>query len=155
MNNSPVKKGYNKEVILVVDDDRMILSMISESLQVFGYSVIEAENGFKAIDIFEKVHRRDLMDQGSLPKQSREELAGVPDLVILNVSTPDMRGGEVLNRMKEIEPDIKVLISSNEDLNNELKEVKMQGCKEFIKKPFTVIELDEKIKSILGHKGYK
>jgi CheY-like chemotaxis protein len=150
MNDLAGRKSFSREVILVVDDDKMILTMVSEALQVFGYNVIEAENGFKAIDIFEKVHGRDRKDQGGQRKQSRVELAAVPDLVLLDVSTPDMRGGEVLNRIKEIEPDMKVLISGGANIDNEINEVMRQGCMGFIEKTLTVIELNEKIRSILG-----
>lgn len=138
------------KLILIVDDDKMILDMVSEALHIFGYNVIEAENGFSAIDILRKVCDRN-------PEESDPDVVNfrakspwsMPDLVVLDVNMPDMRGGELLEKMKEIEPGLKVLLSTGLSINGEVMDIMKRGCSGFIQKPFTITELNEKIKLIL------
>ena len=137
------------EVILIVDDDRVILKMVGEALDVFGYHVIKAENGLKAIDILKTVTERNAKGSESVVRKTDESSMILPDLVVLDINMPDMRGGEVLEKIKEIDPGVKVLLTTGSDINREVKDIMKQGCRGFIQKPFTITELDAKIQSIL------
>jgi CheY-like chemotaxis protein len=63
---------------------------------------------------------------------------------------PIMGGGEAYDRMKEINPDIRVLLSSGFSIDGEASEILERGCDGFIQKPFTMKQLSGKIKEILG-----
>jgi putative two-component system response regulator len=67
--------------ILIVDDEQDTLSVLGKGLTAEGYSIIKADNGSNALD---------------LAKSER------PDLIILDVLMPDMEGGEVARRLKEV-----------------------------------------------------
>ena len=65
---------------------------------------------------------------------------------------PGVGGGEAYDRMKEINPDIKVLLSSGYSINGQAKEILERGCNGFIQKPFTMKELSKAIREVLGKK---
>jgi DNA-binding response OmpR family regulator len=77
--------------ILLVDDEEGIQLLYREEFEEEGYVVISAYNGDEALEKF-----------------NREP----PDLVILDINMPGMSGIEVLRRMKEINPDLPVILSS-------------------------------------------
>ncbi|GAB4338782.1 MAG: response regulator [Desulfobulbaceae bacterium] len=80
-----------KKRILLVDDEEGIQLLYREEFEEEGYEVISALNGEEALDKF---------------------TADPPDLVILDINMPGMNGIEVLRRMKEINPDLPVILSS-------------------------------------------
>jgi DNA-binding NtrC family response regulator len=55
----------------------------------------------------------------------------------------------VFNRIKEINPKAKVLLSSGYSLNSQAQEIMAQGCNGFIQKPFDIVALSRKIRDIL------
>ena len=60
-----------------------------------------------------------------------------------------MGGGETYDRLKEVDPDIKVLLSSGYSINGEASDILERGCHGFIQKPFNVKDLSQKIREIL------
>jgi two-component system, response regulator, stage 0 sporulation protein F len=80
-----------KKRILVVDDEEGIQLLYREEFEDEGYEVLSAYNGEEAMAVF-----------------GREGL----DLVILDINMPGMNGIEVLRRMKEIDPNLPVILSS-------------------------------------------
>ena len=77
--------------ILVADDEMSIRLLYSEELREEGYEVFTASNGREALEVVEK-----------------EPL----DLIILDIKMPEMNGIEVLRRIKELHPNLPVLLSS-------------------------------------------
>jgi len=65
---------------------------------------------------------------------------------------PDMGGGETYDRIKEINPEVKVLLSSGYSIDGEATEILKRGCQGFIQKPFGMEELSMKIREILDGK---
>jgi CheY-like chemotaxis protein len=65
---------------------------------------------------------------------------------------PDMGGGETYDRMKEINPDIKALLSSGYGIDGQATEIVERGCDGFIQKPFDMKQLSKKIRQILDKK---
>ena len=63
---------------------------------------------------------------------------------------PKMNGKEVFKRLKEINPDVKVLLSSGYSLDGEAQEVMDLGCAGFIQKPFRLQDLTRVLAQILG-----
>ena len=119
-----------KETVLLIDDEDMIIDVCKEILNALGYKVLIARNGRNAIDLY-KAHRDTI------------------DLVILDMIMPVMGGGETYDRMKEINPDIKVLLSSGYSINGQATEILNRGCNGFIQKPFNMKELSRSIREVL------
>jgi PAS domain S-box-containing protein len=122
------------ETIFLIDDEEMILETGKKLLEALGYQVWIASDGRKAIEIFQ---------------ERRESI----DLVILDMVMPNMGGGEVFDRMKEISSGVKVLLSSGYSLNGEATKILERGCNGFIQKPFDMKQLSQSIRMILNQKG--
>jgi len=125
-------KRFIKEgrTVLLVDDEEVVLEVGRELLEAMGYRVLIAKDGKKAVDVYRK---------------NRDEI----DIVLLDMVMPNMSGGEAYDRMKEINPDIKVLLSSGFSIHGEASKILERGCNGFIQKPFTMKDLSGKIRDIL------
>jgi two-component system cell cycle sensor histidine kinase/response regulator CckA len=119
------------ETILLVDDEKLVLEVGAKVLEKMGYTVLVAQSGREAIDIFGK---------------NKDDI----DLVILDMIMPDMGGGETYDRIKQINSRVKVILSSGYSINGQAGEIMKRGCNGFIQKPFKANELSEKLKEILG-----
>jgi len=122
-----------KETILLVDDEEIILDVGEALLTSLGYTVLTAQGGKEAITTL----------RSSLPSSP-------PDLVILDMIMPGMGGGETYDRMKELFPTIKVLLSSGYSIDGQAKEILKRGCNGFLQKPFTLGELSKAIREVVG-----
>ena len=116
--------------ILLVDDEEMVLAVGERFLKVMGYQVLIAREGREAIEVYQK-HRETI------------------DLVLLDIIMPNMKGGEVFDRLKEISPDIKVLLSSGYSIDGEASQILERGCGGFIQKPFDMKQLSQSIGALL------
>ncbi len=116
--------------ILVVEDDEAVLEACSEMLTLLRYTPICVSAGEAAIDIFSR--RRDDID-----------------LVILDLILTDLNGGEVFDRLRAIDPDIRVLLASGYSLDGEAAGILERGCNGFIQKPFTIEQLSRKLDGLL------
>jgi CheY-like chemotaxis protein len=63
-----------------------------------------------------------------------------------------MGGGDTYDRLKELNPDIKVLLSSGYSINGQATKILERGCDGFIQKPFNVMGLSRKIRGVLDKK---
>ncbi len=124
----PVIRGSG--TILLVDDEEMVLETGAEVLKKLGYRVLEAKGGREALKIYSENNPI--------------------DLVILDVIMPDIGGGEAYDKMKEMNPNVKVLLSSGYSIDGEAKEILDRGCDAFIQKPFDIKELSKSVKQVLG-----
>ena len=64
---------------------------------------------------------------------------------------PDMGGSEVFDTLKEINPDIKVLLSSGYSITGQATEILERGCDGFIQKPFNISQLSQELREILDN----
>ena len=126
--NGPIDHG--KGTILLVDDEVSLLQVGSEMLAALGYKVLSADNGQDAIDIY-TTHKKKI------------------DLVILDMIMPGMTGGDVFVRLKEIDPNIKAILSSGYSLDDQGKRIMDHGFRCFMQKPFGMKDLSIKIKEVL------
>jgi DNA-binding NtrC family response regulator len=62
---------------------------------------------------------------------------------------PEMGGGETYDRLKAIDPEIKVLLSSGYSINGQAGDIMKRGCNGFIQKPFNMKYLSRKVRDIL------
>jgi CheY-like chemotaxis protein len=65
---------------------------------------------------------------------------------------PGMGGGETFDRLREIKPDVKVLLSSGYSINGQATKILKRGCDGFIQKPFNMNQLAEKIQKIRANR---
>ena len=72
------------------------------------------------------------------------------DLAILDMIMPDIGGSETFNRLKEMNPDIKVILASGYSLDGEAEAIMARGCKGFIQKPAKMASLSQQIREALG-----
>jgi two-component system, cell cycle sensor histidine kinase and response regulator CckA len=129
--NNELKTLTGTETILVVDDEQMVLEIAGEMLKGLGYNIHKALGGRNAIEIY---------------RQKRIEI----DMVILDMIMPEMGGKDTYCQLKEIDPEVSVLLSSGYSLDKNTSKILALGCKGFIQKPFTVEELSIKIRDILN-----
>src|SRR4030043_128518 len=127
--SAPISKAIG--TVLLVDDEEVILDVSEKVLKVLGYKVLVARSGAEAIEIFKK-------HQDSI------------DLVLLDIIMPHMGGGEVYDRLKEISPEVKVLLSSGYSIDGEASKIMARGCNGFIQKPFDIMQLSQSIRAILS-----
>ncbi|MBA4396168.1 MAG: hypothetical protein C0394_02070, partial [Syntrophus sp. (in: bacteria)] len=72
------------------------------------------------------------------------------DLVILDMIMPGISGGETFDRLREIHPDIRVLLSSGYSIEGRARQILERGCKGFLQKPFQLAMLSQKVREVLG-----
>ena len=116
--------------ILLVDDEERILTVGREICKALGYSVITAASGKEAVKIYKK-------DQNKI------------NLVILDMIMPEMNGLETFMKLKKINPDIKVLLSTGYSIDEKAQEMLKQGCRGYILKPYSVIDFSHKLREVL------
>ena len=126
----PVRRVSGYETLLLVDDEEMILNVGTQMLERLGYTVLTARTGQDAIDIY----RREM---------------GTIAMVILDMIMPVMSGRDLFENLKEINPDLKTLLSSGYSIDGQAAEILKRGCNGFIQKPFTLDALSQKIREII------
>ena len=113
---APAVQG-GAEAILVVDDEEMVIKACSRMLKRLGYNVVAVQSGEEAVSLY------------------RQRYRGIA-LVLLDMLMPGMGGGETYDKLKQINPHVKVLLSSGFSLNNQAREILARGCSGFIQKPY-------------------
>lgn len=116
------------ETVLVVDDEKAILSMLKDTLEGLDYKVYTRDSGITGLKTFME---KDI------------------DLVILDIKMPDMGGKEVLEKMLEIDPKVKILLFSGYSEQDKHKDLLGMGAKGFIGKPFKIDEFLRKVREVL------
>ena len=137
------------ETVLLVDDEEMILDVNKEILQSMGYSVLTAGSGVEALNIMNQSDLSTIINDKGQKNDVSYGIHGDPDLVILDMIMPDMGGGEVFDKIKDINPNIKVLLSSGYSKNGKVNEILKRGCDGFIQKPFNMKNLSKRIRRVL------
>ena len=117
-------------MILVVDDEEIVRKTAKATLQRYGYTVVEAENGLEAVEMFERM---------------RDSVS----LVLLDLTMPIMSGEETHRRIKAINPSVPVIVSSGYDEMEAARRFGSEGVLDFIKKPYVAQKLAEKVKAAM------
>ena len=121
---------YGTETILLVDDEDMIWDVIIDMLQELGYSVLLAGNGREAIEIY-------------------TENPGSIDLILLDMVMPEMDGHRAFFKLREINPEARVLLSSGYVSAADVQDVLQAGAAGFLRKPYRMVDLARKVREIL------
>jgi two-component system cell cycle sensor histidine kinase/response regulator CckA len=124
------KMGRSK-CVLLVDDEEVILDVGTMMLEKIGYQVLGARNSAEAVEIF---------------KQSGNEI----DLVLLDLKLPDESGAETFKKIRAIDPDARVILSTGYNETQEVFELMDLGCRGMLQKPFSLERLFEKVAEALS-----
>jgi len=116
------------EKILVVDDEWELRNLLTEFLTGEGYDVIQASNGEQALELAEK-----------------EE----PQVILLDVKMPGIDGIEVCRRLKEEDKTRFIPIIMVTALEDRDVDAFVEGADDFVTKPFSLVELSFRVKSML------
>ena len=115
------------ETILVVEDEESVMKLVKTSLGKYGYSILTAANGQEGLDVY---------------NDNRDSV----DLVLLDLTMPIMSGEMFLERILEINPDIKVVLSSG---HGEEEMQKYTEAKGYVTKPYTLNDLARIVRTVL------
>ena len=116
--------------ILICDDAAFMRMMIKDILTKNGYNVAgEAENGLKAVEKFKEVN---------------------PDLVLMDITMPEMDGIQALKEIKKIDGGAQVIMCSAMGQQAMVIESIQAGAKDFIVKPFQAERVIEAVKKVVG-----
>ncbi len=130
----PEKLVKGSGAVMLVDDEAYIREIADHILSRIGYRVITADSGKRAIELY---------------KEKKEEI----DLVILDMIMPNMGGGKTFERLKEIDPDCRILIASGYSIDKDTENLLKENRDAYIRKPFSINKLAGKISSILETPG--
>ncbi|AKP48849.1 MULTISPECIES: response regulator [Bacillus] len=117
------------EKILIVDDQFGIRILLNEVLQKEGYETYQASNGAQALEIVDRYS---------------------PDLVLLDMKIPGMDGIEILKRMKQKDPDIRVIIMTAYGELDMIQEAKELGVLTHFAKPFDIDDIRNAVKQYIS-----
>ena len=116
--------------ILICDDAAFLRMMIKDILSKNGYNVAgEAENGAKAVEKYNELK---------------------PDLVLMDITMPEMDGIQALKKIKETDPTALVIMCSAMGQQAMVIESIQAGAKDFIVKPFQADRVIEAVKKVVG-----
>ncbi len=118
------------ETILFIDDEDEILAVGRKILTGLGYQVILARDGKTSLEIY-------------------AEKGDQIDLVVLDYVMPGMGGREVFAALRQIDPNVRVLLSSGYSSNNQVAHMLASGCSGFIQKPYDAVRMARKMREIL------
>ncbi len=123
--------------ILVIDDDDMVRELVSDMLENIGYEAALAIDGAQAIEIY---------------RNARE--SGYPfDAVIVDLTIPGGMGGkEAIQKLKEIDPEIKAVVSSGYSTDPVMANFREYGFSDVIAKPYRSKELSEVLYRVTNDK---
>ena len=116
--------------ILIVDDNPDVREVLQCQLKMLGYLVISAENGYVAIE---------------------KAIAEQPDLILMDIMMPEMDGWQA-SRAVRANPDIKdipILAATAMCRRTDLNACMEAGCNGYIVKPFTMMELAQKVGELI------
>ena len=113
--------------VLVVDDEPMVLAFVEEGLKRLGYQVLTAVDGRQACEVYSS-HSNQI------------------DMVLLDMVMPGTTGLEACRRLREINPNVKVILSSGYSSGDVVREARLAGALGFIGKPYSLEELSSALR---------
>ena len=125
-----VKEEGATGTVLVAEDEDAMRELLNDILDTGGYRVISVADGEAAVRTF--AERKDEVD-----------------LVILDMSMPKLNGSETFRRLKAINKDVRVLLSSGYNRDTWAQQLLEEGLAGFIGKPYQVGELLDKVGEII------
>jgi PAS domain S-box-containing protein len=112
----------NGELILVVDDDASVVSITKQTLEVFGYEVLTAEDGAQAIGVFSRRHA---------------DIA----LVVTDMAMPVIDGAALIAALNRMAPDVRILATTGNPSAASMSKIARTGVTHILTKPYTAEQL--------------
>jgi PAS domain S-box-containing protein len=122
---------HGHELLLIVDDESSVRILARSVLETYGYTILLAEDGHAAVEL--------------LTNSSVE-----PSLVLLDLSMPGMSARETIDQLRLRRPDLQFLLSSGYGVTEVTAQLSGEHVLGFIQKPYTAIQLAEKVKFALA-----
>ena len=119
------------KTVLVVDDEQMIRDMASDMLSLLGFKVLLASSGVEGLDMF-KLHKDQI------------------DVVLLDLLMPEMNGMACFENLKQVDPEVKVIIATGIGEFEKKKELEEMGIKGYLGKPYRMENIAQKLIDILN-----
>lgn len=123
-----------KGTLLLIDDEELIRHTAKAILERLGYQVLLAADGSEGVAVFDQ-HR------------------GIIDLVILDMIMPRMNGRECFRKIRELSPDIPVILASGFSQSSDLAELHQAGISDFLRKPFNTLDLSKAVEAALKRRA--
>jgi PAS domain S-box-containing protein len=122
---------HGKGTVLVVEDEHQVRDLARHALEMSGYRVLFAQDGKQALVLFE---------------EERDSI----DLVVLDMVMPIMGGKECFYRLKELNPDLKILIMTGYTSDGSLEDFLRNGALGIIEKPFDLELFTKSVHEAIG-----
>jgi len=131
----PLSKGLQTCTVLLVDDEEIVRAAGQRMLESLGHQVLLAEDGGRAVEIY-------------------REQADRVDLVLLDLVMPVMDGAEAFDRLQELDPGVRVVITSGHAKEEAAEVLLSRGALGFLQKPYAIDQLGAELAQALeGHTG--
>ncbi len=119
-----MNEAENRKTILVIDDEEMIRDIAHDMLNHIGYNILTAADGEKAIEIF---------------KEKNESI----DLILVYLIMPRMNGIICIQKLKEINSEVPIVVASGISEVSKKKSVMEMGAHGYLEKPYSIKSLKE------------
>jgi CheY-like chemotaxis protein len=116
-----------QKTILIIEDEAVLLELLKEMLEFEGYRIVVARNGLEGVEVY---------------KQFKDEIS----LVLSDMGLPGIGGWEVLRQLRQINPSVKVILSSGFLDSTVRDDMIRSGALDFIQKPYTPERVLEQIR---------
>jgi len=126
----PAEAVRGAGTILLVDDEPAVLAVSRAMIESLGYTVLAVGNGLEAISLY-------------------GEKKGFIDLIVLDMIMPGLSGSETFDRIRELNPGARVILSSGYSLNEQARRIMEKGCRGFVQKPFTMADISRRLREVL------
>jgi CheY-like chemotaxis protein len=117
-----------KKKILIVEDHPILIRLLEEQIEQFGYRVYHAKNGKEAL---------------------KKTAADLPDLILLDIRLPELDGFQVASMIRQDPKTRSIPILAVSGLPGDKEKCVKSGCNDYLAKPFTIRELVVHVKRLL------
>lgn len=131
MQGSNTSAPLSSHTILIIDDEEMIRELAREILEMEGYKILCAQDGIEGISIF---------------KDSKEKI----DCIILDLTMPRMSGRETFLKLRKINRDVNIILSTGHSKDETAQEIIALGVQGVVQKPYRIEELLRAVQKILN-----
>ena len=117
---------YGQGTVLFVNDDIFMRKITRKLLEKFGYTVIETDNGFGALDIYAN-------DMNTNTRAIQ--------CVLVNINTGYFRNTDIVSNLKQMDPDARAIVMVNSESDEDADRLRELGITDFVKKPYSIPQL--------------
>ncbi|MFT3711539.1 MAG: response regulator [Archangium sp.] len=127
----PSAKATGRGTVLVVDDDQLVRRALSNAIRSLGYEVLEAASGDEAVE---------------LRRRHGARIGGV----VLDMVMPGLGGRATYLALRQIAPDVRVLLMSGFTMNDDVQEILQLGVRSFLSKPYSIDALARELERLMS-----